>query len=240
MTRLCPVSETGINPGMTAPIVQISQPVTLIGGGWLGRNDLRLALERAPYLVAADSGAARALAAGHVPKAVIGDFDSLAAGERARIPHGDLFAIREQDSTDFDKALRNIAAPVVLGVGFLGGRADHQLAAFNTLVRRADRPCVLLGPREVVFHAPAGRRLSLALAAGARVSLFPMAPVAGRSTGLVWPIEGLAFAPAGRIGTSNAATGPVSLTFDGAGMLVMLGRADLGAAIAALAPEDRG
>ncbi|MCB1364173.1 MAG: thiamine diphosphokinase [Rhodobacteraceae bacterium] len=222
---------------MTAPIVQISQPVTLIGGGWLGRNDLRLALERAPYLVAADSGAARALAAGHVPKAVIGDFDSLAAGERARIPHGDLFAIREQDSTDFDKALRNIAAPVVLGVGFLGGRADHQLAAFNTLVRRADRPCVLLGPREVVFHAPA--RMQVALRPGDVVSLFPMRRVSGRSSGLQWPIDGLDLAPDGRIGTSNRALGPMTLETDGPGLLVMLPRRALDGAMRAIAP-DRG
>ncbi|MFV0512872.1 MAG: thiamine diphosphokinase [Jhaorihella sp.] len=220
---------------MTAPIVQTLQPVTLIGGGWLGRNDLRLALERAPYLVAADGGAARALAVGLVPRAVIGDFDSLGASERARIPDAHLFEIREQDSTDFDKALRNVAAPVVLGVGFLGGRADHQLAAFSTLIRRADRPCLLLGPREVVFHAPP--RMRVALSPGDVVSLFPMRRVRGRSEGLQWPIDGLDLAPDGRIGTSNRATGPVTLETDGPGLLVMLPRKALDGAMRAIAPD---
>lgn len=224
----------GNNAGMTAPIVQTSRPVTLIGGGWLGEDDLNLALTRAPLLVAADGGALAALAEGHEPQAVIGDFDSLPASVRARIPPERLFAIREQDSTDFDKALRHIQAPLVLGVGFMGARTDHQLAAFNTLVRRADRPCLLLGPREVVLHAPP--RLDLALGPGDVVSLFPMRPVTGRSRGLEWPIDGLDLAPDGRIGTSNRALGPVRIEIDGPGLLVILPRSALDAAIRAIVP----
>jgi thiamine pyrophosphokinase len=113
---------------------------------------------------------------------------------------------------------------------------DHTLAVLSVLARLGDKRCLILGEEDVVFHAPAGRRLALALARGTRVSLFPMAPVAGRSTGLAWPIAGLEFAPAGRVGTSNAATGPVTLTFDGDGMLVIVPRGCLGAAIAALVP----
>jgi thiamine pyrophosphokinase len=45
----------------------------------------------------------------------------------------------EQDTTDFEKCLYSVAAPLLLGVGFLGGRADHHLAAMNVLVRYADR-----------------------------------------------------------------------------------------------------
>ena len=52
-------------------------PVTLVGGGAIDPGDLDLALSRAPALVAADSGAAPVLAAGHVPDAVFGDFDSI-------------------------------------------------------------------------------------------------------------------------------------------------------------------
>lgn len=190
---------------MTTPIVHSLEPISLIGGGVVGDNDLKLALSYAPLLVAADGGAVAALAAGHDPVAVIGDFDSLPAEDRTRIPPDRLFPIREQDSTDFDKALRSISAPVVLAVGFLGGRVDHQLAAFNTLVRHADRPCVLVGPREVIFHAP--RRLELELAAGDILSLFPILPVSGTSHGLEWPINGLVLEPGGRIGTSNRALG---------------------------------
>lgn len=218
---------------MAAPIVTTDAPVTLIGGGWLGPDDLAQALAHAPHLVAADGGAAAALAAGHMPRAAIGDFDSLQPHVRAAIPAGRLFAIREQDSTDFDKALRSIAAPLVLGVGFLGGRADHQLAAFNTLVRRADRRCILIGAHEIVFHAPP--LLDLPVRPGDVVSLFPMAAVSGRSRGLEWPIDGIDLAPDGRIGTSNRALGPVRLETDRPGLLVIAPRSALDAVVPALA-----
>lgn len=227
---------------MKDKIVRSLRGVTLIGGGYLGIDDLELALSAAPDLVAADGGAGPALDAGHVPLAVIGDFDSIRAGDRDRMPKDRLFPIREQDSTDFEKSLRRVAAPIVLGIGFLGGRVDHQLAVLNALVRNTDCPCVLLGPGEVVFHAP--RRLALDLVPGQVVSLFPLSPVTGRSTGLEWPIDGLELSPDGQVGTSNRALGPVVLETDGPGLLVIVPRDALDGVIASigqgLAPDRPG
>lgn len=208
---------------MNHPLIHCENPVTLIGGGSVGVGDLDLVLAHAPLLVAADGGAGKALAAGHDPAAVIGDFDSLAAADRARIPESRLFPITEQDSTDFDKALRHISAPLVLAVGFLGGRIDHQLAAFNTLIQYGDRPCILLGQNEVIFHAPPV--LDLDLVEGDIVSLFPMARLSGRSRGLQWPIDGLDFEPGRRVGTSNRALGSVHIEMDKPGMLMIVPRA---------------
>lgn len=221
---------------MDTTIVRSNQPVTLVGGGKARAGDLELALRHAPTLVAADSGAAMALRAGHMPEAVLGDMDSLPEEIKARIPPERLHSMADQESTDFDKALRSVAAPLVLGVGFLGRRVDHQLANFNVLVRRPDRPCVLIGGRDVVLAAPP--RIALALAPGRRVSLFPMAPVRGRSRGLHWPIDGLKMSPGGVIGTSNRVaeghSGAVVITFDEPGMLLILPRAELGAVLDAL------
>lgn len=238
MSTLCPVSKFAINAGMTPPIVRTFSPVTLIGGGWLGAGDLDTALARAPVLVAADGGAVAALAAGHVPHAVIGDFDSLTRAARDRIPQDRLFEIGEQDSTDFAKALRSIDAPLVIGVGFLGGRLDHQLAVLGTLLRHRDRPCILLGAQELVFHLPPV--LDLDLAPGAVVSLFPLQPVTGRSQGLEWPIDGLDLDPGGRVGTSNRARGKLRLEIDGPGLLAMVPRAALDALMQAIAPSRPG
>lgn len=220
---------------MNGNIVQSSAGITLLGGGKVRPADLVEALALAPCLVAADGGAAAALAMGRMPHAVIGDMDSLPRDLQAAIPPARLHRIDDQDSTDFDKALRSIRAPLVLGVGLLGRRIDHQLANFNVLVRRADQPCILIGRRDVVLAAPP--RIVLDLAPGSRVSLFPLAPVTGRSEGLHWPLDGIAFSPAGITGTSNrvaAGAGRVRLAFDAPGMLLILARSALGAAIAAL------
>lgn len=221
---------------MSDHIVQSFAPVALVGGGDLGESDLDLVLERTEMLVAADGGAAAAVQAKVIPTAVIGDFDSIRPETMAQIPTDRLFVVHEQNSTDFDKALRGIDAPLVLAVGFLGGRVDHQLAAFHTLVRHAHRACILIGPKEVIFHAPP--ILDLALEAGDVVSLFPFAAVSGRSKGLQWPIDGLQFAPDSRIGTSNCAIDSLHLEMNGPGMLVIVPRSALDAVIRAIGPVD--
>ncbi|MBY6066899.1 thiamine diphosphokinase [Leisingera aquaemixtae] len=217
---------------MNTKIVDTSEPITLVGGGELAPGALAEALALAPVLVAADGGAAAALAAGHVPRAVIGDFDSLSDAVRAQLSPETLHPVAEQDSTDFDKALRGIAAPAVLAVGFLGARVDHQLAAFATLVQGHETPCVLVGETEVIFHLT--RAVGLPARAGEVISLFPMQEVQGRSQGLEWPIEGLRMSPMGRIGTSNRALGPVRLEVEGPGLLAIVPRRLLAAVLAAV------
>ncbi|MBY6057303.1 thiamine diphosphokinase [Leisingera daeponensis] len=217
---------------MNTKIVDVSEPITLVGGGEMASGALEEALALAPVLVAADGGAAAALAAGHLPRAVIGDFDSLSDAVRAQLPAASLHRVAEQDSTDFDKALRLIAAPAVLAVGFLGARVDHQLAAFSTLVQGHESPCVLVGETEVIFHLT--RPVALPAQAGEVISLFPMQEVTGRSEGLEWPIDGLRMSPAGRIGTSNRATGPVRLVPEGPGLLAIVPRRLLADVLAAL------
>ncbi|MCG7519707.1 thiamine diphosphokinase [Ruegeria sp. Ofav3-42] len=211
-----------INLRKKQPIVRSNAPIALVGGGQIGPDDLNLVMIRAETVVAADGGAAPLVESGRIPDAVIGDFDSLQSRHKDQIPPDRLFPIREQDSTDFNKALRSIDAPLVLGVGFLGGRLDHQLAVLNTLVERQDRPCVLLGEREVVFHAPP--RIALSITPGDAVSLFPFRRVSGSSRGLEWPIDDLVMEPGGQIGTSNRALAEVELTADAPGMLVMVPR----------------
>ncbi|WP_050522564.1 thiamine diphosphokinase [Pseudorhodobacter wandonensis] len=216
---------------MNCPIVESQTGVTLIAGGPVLSRDLKAAMARAPLVVAADGGADRALALGVRPAAVIGDMDSIS--DKARGLLGDVVhEVPEQESTDFDKALRNIHAPFVLALGCLGGRVDHELAVLSVLIRRQTMPCLLIGREDVVFAAPP--RLNIAMQAGDRFSLFPMAQVTGRSDGLKWPIAGLTFAPDARGGTSNQALGPVRLEMDQPGMLVMVPRNRFAAALAAL------
>ena len=217
---------------MDQVIVDSLQAVTLAGGGPFGKAALAHALKFAPVIVGADGGADRLLQLNAVPKAVIGDFDSISVAARARLSDR-LFPIAEQETTDFDKALRSIKAPFVLGLGFAGARMDHSLAVLNTLARQPDRRCLILGPKDVTFLAP--RKLDLTLPVGTRLSLFPMGAVTGHSVGLRWPINGLTFAPDGVIGTSNEVSArQVHLRFDADKMLVILPLRALAAALRGL------
>jgi thiamine pyrophosphokinase len=208
----------------------------LVGGGRLGKDDLALAMALAPTVVAVDGGAGALLAAGVLPVAVIGDMDSLPAAAAAAFADR-LHPIAEQETTDFDKALRSTLAPLVLATGFSGGRFDHELAVLNALLRHPDRPCIVIGAESLTFLCPP--RLALTIEEGSVFSLYPLVPLRVESEGLRWPTAGLDFRPDGMIGTSNMVTGPVALTADRAGMLVILPRATLAAVAAALQAAPR-
>ena len=212
--------------------VQSQRGVTLIGGADPSAQSLDEALKFAPTLVAADGGADRALALGVVPEAIIGDLDSVSAAAIAQVGSDKVMEVFDQDRTDFEKSLAAIDAPFVIAVGFANGRLDHTLAVMSAMVQEIGPPVILLGEDDIVFAAPL--EVSLELEVGTRFSLFPMADIRGRSEGLEWPLDPHAFSPMGRIGTSNRVTGPVHITFDAPGMLVITPRAALGAVIASL------
>lgn len=201
--------------------VTSAQGVIVVGGGELRARDLERALSIAPTLVAADGGADQAIGLGRIPDWVIGDLDSFGDAARMAIPKDRIIHIAEQDSTDFTKCLTRIMAPFVIAVGFSGRRLDHTLAALTTMAKITKPSVIMLTPDDVAFLAPP--RLILPLIPGTRVSLYPMGPATGISTGLEWPIEGIKFSPGGQIGTSNRATGPVKLQIKGQMMVFLPG-----------------
>lgn len=222
---------------MTPTLPPFMEPVTLLGGGEVNKDVLSQALLIAPRIVGADGGANVAHAYGKSPDWVVGDLDSIDRQILADMDPARVLFVAEQETTDFEKCLMRIKAPFILGLGFTGPRFDHTLAAWNALAKHPDRACLLLGQKDVAFLSPP--RLHLELVADTRVSIFPLAPTRGRSRGLRWPIDGLELSPLGRIGTSNAAEGPVTLEFDTPGALLILPRSALGAAIDALRPGWR-
>lgn len=218
---------------MIDPVLSTLDGVTLLGGGRITRETFFDILKRAPRLVAADGAARVALEFGITPEAVIGDFDSIDPQTRALLSDDLLHHIAEQDSTDFEKCLTRVDAPLIIGVGFMGARIDHELAVYNALVRNPHKRCIIVGEYDICVHAP--RHLKLDVGAGTRFSLFPLRPVVGHSKGLRWPIMGVPFAPGGRIGTSNEASADVvELTFEGDGMLLILPRSALPVLLEAL------
>lgn len=210
-------------------------PQTFVGGAPVTTNILEIALTYAPRLVAVDGGADAVLAAGRKPDLVVGDFDSISDAARAAFSE-QLLHISEQDSTDFGKALRSSPAPLTIAVGFIGARVDHMLAVLTEMARTR-APVILLSNEECICILPP--RLSLDLAPGTRVSLWPLGPTTGTSTGLRWPIADLTFHPTDFGGTSNEATGPVSLRVAG-DMVLLLPAAELPKLVAAVQSPPRG
>ncbi|PWE26811.1 thiamine diphosphokinase [Pararhodobacter marinus] len=211
-----------------------TQGITLIGGGAPGGESLRRALSVAPHLVAADGGADAALALGYRPDLVVGDLDSLSDAARETLGPGRIHHDPDQETTDFDKVLAAVSAPVLIAVGFTGARLDHTLAAMSTLARNPERRLILDTGEDLCLLCPP--ELDLRLDPGTRVSLYPLAPLRCASNGLEWPTDPLRFDPLGRIGTSNAArTGPVSLAPAAPQMLLLIPVASLDALLAGLA-----
>jgi thiamine pyrophosphokinase len=215
-------------------VLRFSEGVMLVGGGDIDPAAIELARRHTAHVVAADGGANGLRAMGLHAEAVIGDMDSIedpsgweAAGTR-------VLALAEQETTDLEKCLYSTEAPLYLGIGFTGRRFDHTLAALHALLRWPAKRIVLLGAEDAIFLTP--REWRVALPPDTRVSFFPLAPVRGlQSTGLVWPIDGLDFAPGLRIGTSNRATGGLVTTrFDASAMAAMVPREHIASVLAGL------
>lgn len=200
-------------------IVDLDEAVTLIGGGPIVAELLTLARTVAPRIVAADGGAGVVLATGAVPEAIIGDMDSL--DPKARVAFADrLYHIAEQETTDFEKCLARIAAPLVIGVGFLGGRMDHSLASLNVLARHRDRAVILLNEADVCCMVPAGG-MRLSLPVGARLSLLPLGSARLWTEGLRWNVDGAEMTPDGFISISNESAGKVRIRAEGPMLLAV-------------------
>ena len=221
--------------------IRFDTSVTLVGAGASDRAMVAAALSLAPVLIAADGGADRLSGMRLEPCAVIGDMDSISDPDRWRAGPVTFVHLAEQDTTDFEKCLYATEAPFYIAVGFTGGRTDHMLATFHTLLRYPKKRIVVLGEHEVCALVPPGQILRLRVTPGAPVSIYPLLPVtAVRSRGLAWPIGGLAMAPGQKIGTSNEATQPlIEIAFDGPGALVMLKREALGSLVGEISNPAR-
>jgi len=184
-------------------IVHNSDPIVLVGGSQIGPQELNISPTAAKHFVGVDAGADHLMAYGIDPLAVIGDLDSLSDAARAKFA-AVLHHIPEQDTVDFEKALRNVEAPLIYAVGFAGGRLDHTLAVLHVMGRYAERPVILLSADDASVVVPRAG-LSLTLPIGCRVSVMPLADARVDASGLVWPIIDQEMHPMGFTSPSNAA-----------------------------------
>ncbi len=191
-------------------------------------ESLRSLADSADFVIAADGGAAVALAHGVRPDVVVGDMDSL-SGEDADALRRDgveLLAFPpRKDETDLELALleavRRGANDITI-VGALGGRLDHTLGNLYLLTMpelRGRAACLVDGQVEafIVWDEAELRGLP-----GDTVSLIPLShEVAGIETdGLEYPLRGESlFMGPGR-GISNTLLRDMARVSVGSGMLL--------------------
>jgi thiamine pyrophosphokinase len=178
-------------------------PVILVGAAPVPLDGLFAELPDALPIIAADGGAQTVLDSGRRPDLVVGDMDSIAG-----LPPGiQQLHLTGQDDTDFEKCLKRIIAPVIIGFGFLEARLDHTLAAIHALAAVPhDRPIMLVGTTDMLLRLRGD--IAFPAVAGERVSIWPLGTQRFlRSTGLRWSLDGLVMAPGNMVGTSNVATG---------------------------------
>ncbi len=205
-------------------------PTVLFGASPIGPSVLEVTkrLKSWPVL-AADGGINAAINAGLLPQMVIGDMDSVVDLDRLPVSVRQI-RVSGQDDTDFEKCLRLIKAPLIVGVGFLDGRLDHSLAAFDAMARLDhDRPVMLAGSNDVVLRLRGNIRLLLDR--GSRVSVWPLGRQHFiRSEGLDWPLDDVTLQLGHRNGTSNRANAKtISITAgkgDGYAVIVPLSTFD--------------
>ena len=192
-----------MSPAVQAPFVS-STPAILIGAAPTDLAGIELCEPDWPVF-AADGGVHTALAHHYRPRAVIGDMDSI--GDLNQLDKAiERVHLVVQDDTDFEKSLRLIDAPMVIGFGFLGARSDHMLAALHTLAKITDsRPIILVGQHDVMLRVRGHCQFDLSV--GTRLSLWPLGrQFFKKSYGLAWPVDGLTMEIGKQCGTSNRVT----------------------------------
>jgi len=193
--------------------------VTVVFGGVPVRPTPRLVRRLAEPsqdgVIAADAGAATALAFGYALDLVVGDLDSLSAQVAAELAgRGVPFErhSRDKDATDgelaVERALERRADGLVL-VGFLGGPRLDQLVANLELLTRLPRDSVLLDERNEARLLRPGEARRWAAEADELISLVPFgADAIGVSTeGLRWPLSDAVLPLGSTRGVSNEPAG---------------------------------
>jgi thiamine pyrophosphokinase len=180
------------------------------------RTTSRLAGLDQPYVVAADGGAATALAFGLQPDVVVGDLDSIEASVLAEIRRRGVpieSYPRDKDATDGQLAIERalVVEPACLWLlGFLGGPRLDQALANVFFLARLTTPALMLDQQNECRLVLPGFEYAWPTEPGEVVSLIPLTgDVTGiRTSSLRWPLQGERLVFGDTRGISNEPAAP--------------------------------
>ncbi|HWF44548.1 MAG TPA: thiamine diphosphokinase [Candidatus Kapabacteria bacterium] len=208
--------------------------LVLLGGEISDTSFLADLAASACCIVCADSGAEYANALQLNVDAIVGDFDSISQStlEYFRAKGTKIVRIPEQNSNDFEKALRHLSTTFhghVKVLGVTGKRTDHTLANFSVMLRFTDRFDSVMAYDETADHRFLTKKhpqCSIECPFGTTISLVPFGTASGITTvNLQWPLSSDTLLLGEREGLSNVAIGsPVEIRIEDGALLVTVNR----------------
>lgn len=179
-------------------------PVVLVGNGSFSKSCFNSAFELGFPFIAADGGANHLRNFGVFPELIIGDFDSIKEPEFFEA-QSELIHLSDQNSTDLEKCLDVVSAPIYYAFGFLGSAFDHSLEVLHVLRKYLDKKIIFFSENEVIFNL--SKQFKIYLPVGAQVSIYPLEQTQFiASKGLKYPLNGLNLEQGKMIGTRNETT----------------------------------
>jgi thiamine pyrophosphokinase len=168
------------------------------------------------HRICADGAANFVLSSSHPqarPNVILGDMDSISPEVVSAMDPAVQVVDQtdDQDSTDFEKAIRyaiTLSPKKVLILAALGHRLDHELGVFHILLKYCSTlpHVVVMSPTSVVVPLPLGRTEIRGVPKGTKCGIIPMVGPSGgaHSEGLRWNLDGLRMEfGCGIISTSN-------------------------------------
>lgn len=163
----------------------------LLADGEYPRNRLALRLlEQAKIVVCCDGAARKLLAHGRIPRAIVGDGDSLTPAIRRRYS-SIIYQEKEQDTNDLSKAFRFCLKQgwdELLILGATGKREDHTLGNISLLMDYSQQARVQMLTDYGLF-TPVRGDAEFESFPGQQVSVFNMGCSRLKGEGLVYPLS---------------------------------------------------
>ena len=147
-------------------------------------------LHGAPFVACCDGAADRYIATGLVPDAIVGDGDSISAGNRQKYAHL-LHIISEQETNDQTKAVRYLMEKGmhrIAIVGATGKREDHTIGNISLLIEYARKGCDVCSFTDYGMFIPCNGTTTHQCRKGQQVSIFSITAKNLSTEGLLYPI----------------------------------------------------
>jgi thiamine pyrophosphokinase len=184
----------------------MKRALILANGKPPGKQLFRKSLASADWFICADGGANAASRFGCAPDLIIGDLDSIEKETLALFSKVDIKKLKDQNSTDLEKALtaalRKKCKEIVV-LGATGGRLDHAIGNLGALVRFSRKAHITyIDDMGELFAANYSKEFNLPI--GTTISLLPLSRCSGIVTkGLKWNLKNESLELGVRESTSN-------------------------------------